>query len=267
MIFKKNLFKKYNIDNDLMKRFTTGLEKILDDLFTASLAITSSEKKAYKLLTKCIESAVKFLPHLDNRIDVDGWLFRILINKISEMNLLNPGQADIEKTELNLTNFQKMFFAENDLERMLSTIEPGKIKSALLDLPVYLKISVLLKDILKKSYEEASDLIDIPVDVLALRLNSARKLIYVNLLEHSNNDNFQYGDPLDTETDILITKLADAELHEDKVKSGIIEKTETNRDLNKNYIIQKKIKEIIQKNKNSYSITIKARNRIKKLLT
>jgi len=125
------------------------------------------------LVRRTLECAHNLINFLQQDADVAIWLFSILHNITAEDQRAKDDSAesmvlDIGPQDLSL------------LEEMES--EEMDIVSALTHLSSDQKEAFLLVSLERFSYEESSEILDIPMGTLILRLNSARKFLIKYLL-------------------------------------------------------------------------------------
>jgi hypothetical protein len=85
----------------------------------------------------------------------------------------------IDHTEVNLNAVEDFFNSSLHAEKLIKSLE---------QLPAVLRIPMIMKEIHSLNYEIISDLIDVPVGVIATRVYRARKLLYLFL---RNNFNYE----------------------------------------------------------------------------
>ncbi len=265
MFFNNSLFTKYNIELELKKKFKIAAEKKIGELYTATFFMTSNKKNAYKLFAECLEDAVKFLPHLDEKIDIDRWLFRILINKIRTKYSLNSYSVDYEKIESKFCKIIDWISGKKEIDEKIFSIKSNQIKDLISNLPADLKMSLLLNDILGKTFKEASDIIDMPVDVMALRINYARKFFFIAGSFHQNNI-YPEQEKFNYESEILIAKLVEGELNDSALRSNIKKLIDENKKIELSVYIQTKIKQLLSGNKDEFLINLRTKDKLLNLL-
>ena len=125
------------------------------------------------LVARSIECAHSLVNFLQDDTDIDIWLFSIMHNITLEErketeNHPDAGVLDIDATDVGL----------------LDDIDPEEIDivTALTQLPAEQKEVFLLVSLERFTYEEASQILNIPIGTLILRLNSARKFLIKRLL-------------------------------------------------------------------------------------
>ncbi|NOZ53354.1 MAG: RNA polymerase sigma factor [Gammaproteobacteria bacterium] len=136
-------------------------------------AYTGDTGSGDALVYQTLECAYNLINFLQTDTDVAIWLFSILHNinvedRRAEEESAEATVLDIEPWDLSLLD--DMEFDEID------------IVSALARLPADQKEAFLLVSLERFSYEESSEILNIPMGTLILRLNSARKFLIKYLL-------------------------------------------------------------------------------------
>jgi len=118
----------------------------------------------------CAHSLVNFL---QDDTDIAIWLFSILHNITQEERNENHVENDAGVLDFNSTDMT-----------LLDDLNPDdiEIETALTYLPSEQKEAFLLISLERFTYEEASQILDIPIGTLILRLNSARKFLIKRVL-------------------------------------------------------------------------------------
>jgi DNA-directed RNA polymerase specialized sigma24 family protein len=164
--------------------FKKELPKYYDDLYNFSLYLTGNYKTADKLTLRVIKEALDFSEFYVSP-DLSGWLLRIGLNLYRKHYSLNS--PDIQKTEEAFSKLSP--YVDNKLLRELFTgLSEKDLLKILSKLPPEIRLPLVLKDILDMNYKTISEFIDIPEGTIALRLASARKIIYTELMMEFNKD-------------------------------------------------------------------------------
>ncbi|KPJ92259.1 MAG: hypothetical protein AMJ55_10070 [Gammaproteobacteria bacterium SG8_15] len=136
-------------------------------------AYTGDVLSGDSLVRRTIECAHSLINYLQDDTDIAIWLFSIMHNITLEErketeNHPDNGVLDIDSSDMTL----------------LEDIDPEDIDivTALAHLPAEQKETFLLVSLERFTYEEASQILNIPVGTLILRLNSARKYLIKRLL-------------------------------------------------------------------------------------
>ncbi|HSP86842.1 MAG TPA: sigma-70 family RNA polymerase sigma factor [Ignavibacteriaceae bacterium] len=154
----------------------------IDLLYNFALRLTGKKKIAVKLLMETYSKALWFFDHLDKRIEVKMWLFRVMRNAyfnsyIEKSEMMN--EKEIEEIEKNYERIKSSLHPEE--KEIYSNISREKISESLSSLSPELKILIILCDIFKFNYEEISDFVDLPLGVVVTRHNRARKKLFTIL--------------------------------------------------------------------------------------
>ncbi len=136
-------------------------------------AYTGDVVSGDQLVARSIECAHSLVNFLQDDTDIAIWLFSIMHNITLEErketeNHPDAGVLDIDAADISL----------------LDEIDPEEIDivTALSHLPAEQKEVFLLVSLERFTYDEASQILNIPVGTLILRLNSARKFLIKRLL-------------------------------------------------------------------------------------
>jgi len=156
----------------------------LDKLYNTSFWILLNKKAAKKIIRQTFFEAIENCDITKNYADWNSWIYRIWMREIHEFysDKENDKQTVfdfIDHTEVNL-NAVEDFFS--------STLPDDKLIKSLEQLPAVLRIPMIMKEIHSLNYEIISDLVDVPVGVIATRVYRARKLLYLFL---RNNFNYE----------------------------------------------------------------------------
>ncbi|RPI73764.1 MAG: sigma-70 family RNA polymerase sigma factor [Ignavibacteriales bacterium] len=157
----------------------------MEVLYNFALRMTSDKKDAVKLLKETYAKAFWFFPHLDERISVPDWLFRIIRNTfISDYTKKNEEESKIKYEEAE--KFYLQIKSSNpDLNKfeteINSKLTEDKLSEILSNLPDDLRLVIVLCDIHKMNYEETADFVDVPLGTVISRLIKARKIIFTEL--------------------------------------------------------------------------------------
>jgi len=136
-------------------------------------AYTGDVLSGDSLVRRTIECAHSLINFLQDDTDIAIWLFSILHNITLEERKVNDdhpdnGVLDIDSADMSLLE-------DVDLDEI-------DIVTALMQLPEEQKETFLLVSLERFTYDEASQILNIPVGTLILRLNSARKFLIKRLL-------------------------------------------------------------------------------------
>jgi RNA polymerase sigma-70 factor, ECF subfamily len=144
-----------------------------DELYNFSLAMTGSFRKSEKMLMRILKEASQFYSHHEPS-DIRQWLLRIALNIYTRFYQVN-NISDNEKIDNDYENLPHQadrllveeYFKGRDTLKLLSAI------------PSDLRLVLILKEILNLNYGGIAELVDIPEGTVIMRLNRARRFIYL----------------------------------------------------------------------------------------
>jgi|SRR5690554_1355693 len=171
--------------NDLYNKFVSAASPAINKLYTFALRITGNKKDTYNLVQKTLSKAFWFYPHLDERIEEQGWLFRIIRNTFLSDFSRKTDEQEIKKEE-ELFNEIKNTLKDNfNPDEYLNNIDENTLSEVLASLPDNLKLAIILCDVFGYSYNDAADFIDIPEGTVRTRLMRGRHLLFLKLYQQS----------------------------------------------------------------------------------
>lgn len=126
-----------------------------------------------ELVRRTIECAHSLVNFLQEDTDIAIWLFSILHNINLERRKETANHPDAGVLDIDATDME-----------MLEDVDPEEIDivTALSQLPAEQKEAFLLVSLERFTYEEACEILNVPMGTLILRLNSARKYLIKRLL-------------------------------------------------------------------------------------
>jgi RNA polymerase sigma-70 factor (ECF subfamily) len=184
----QSLRERFNTSKEELARlgleFNSEALPLLEKLYSTSFWILLNKRATKKLIKQTFFEAIENCDITKNYADWNSWIHRIWMREILEFysDKENDKQTVfdfIDHAEVKL-NAVEDFFS--------STLPDDKLIKSLEQLPAVLRIPMIMKEIHSLNYEIISDLVDVPVGVIATRVYRARKLLYLIL---RNNFNYQ----------------------------------------------------------------------------
>jgi len=181
-----------------MERFNTSKEELaklglefnsealplLEKLHNTTLWILLNKKATKKIIKLTFFEAIENCDITKNNADWDSWIHRIWMREILEYY---SGKENDTQTFFDFIDHAKVKLDE--VEGLFkSEIKENQLLNALGRVPVVLHIPMIMKEIHSLNYERISDLIDVPIGVIATRIYRARKLLYLFLRGNFNID-------------------------------------------------------------------------------
>ncbi len=114
----------------------------------------------------------------DSSFKFSSWIYRITHNKVISLWRKNKNTNQNVSLEENLLLLEQSLKEENNILKQLEEKENAKIiNKALESLPVKYKEPLVLYFIENKSYEEISDILQMPVSSVGTRIRRAKEKI------------------------------------------------------------------------------------------
>ncbi len=225
--------------------FNSEALPLLDKLHNTSFWILLNRRAAKKIIKQTFYEAIENCDITKNYADWYSWIHRIWMREIHEFysDKENDKQTVfdfIDHTKVDLIDVKDFFN---------STLSDDKLIKVLEKLPAVLRIPMIMKEIHSLNYEIISDLIDVPVGVIATRIYRARKLLYLFM-----KGDFNYEEQKRLGTQLGFSKLifelrqsallVDDELSSEQ-KAVFSETTSNNNSYDTEILIQSEIKKYI----------------------
>lgn len=157
----------------------------LDTLYRAALSMTRNPQDADDLVQDTFVRAFQFIDKYQVGTNARAWLFRILTN-------LFINNYRRKKREPEKTSYDEMedFFLYNRLQdaylsgkadtpevAVMGKIEVEAIQEAIQRLPDEYRDTVILADLNELSYQEVSEILEVPIGTVRSRLSRGRRLV------------------------------------------------------------------------------------------
>ena len=157
----------------------------LDTLYRAALSMTRNPQDADDLVQDTFVRAFQFIDKYQVGTNARAWLFRILTN-------LFINNYRRKKREPEKTSYDEMedFFLYNRLQdaylsgkadtpevAVMGKIEVEAIQEAIQRLPDEYRDTVILADMNELSYQEVSEILEVPIGTVRSRLSRGRRLV------------------------------------------------------------------------------------------
>jgi RNA polymerase sigma-70 factor (ECF subfamily) len=235
----------------LGEEFNSEALPLIKNIYNTSFWILLKKKSTKKIIKQMFFEAIENCNVTKASSDWQSWIYRIWMREIHDFYS--------KKEDDTQTIFDFIDHTEVDSKDVLSITNSNKIKSGIskdeliesLDkMPAVLRIPMIMKEINSLNYEKISELIDVPVGVIATRIYRARKLLFLFL-----NQNFSYedekrkwGKSKSTKQIFELRKCSltvDDELTQEQ-KSAFIESTKNNNQYENEILIQGEMKKLFR---------------------
>jgi len=160
-----------------------------DALYNYALKIVRNSDDAQDLVQETYYKAYKSYHQFQGGTNSKAWMFMILKNTfINNYRKLKrePSKVDYDEIEDIYENIKSEQSKDNNLDLdFYNNLFDDDLSSALADLPEKMKEVFLLCDLEGYSYEEISEIVDIPIGTVRSRLHRARKLLQDELFGYA----------------------------------------------------------------------------------
>lgn len=178
-----------NTDSLKQEQFKDEIIPHLDAAYNFALRLTTNVMEAEDLLQESIVKAYRFFNNYERGTNARAWLYRIIKN--SYINNYRRRSKQPDSVDYNeVSSFYEMIRAERsdttDLEeKIYRTLMDDEVNQALKELPEKFRICIWLCDVEGFTYEEISNMLDIPIGTVRSRLHRGRNLLKKWLLDYA----------------------------------------------------------------------------------
>ncbi len=173
------------------QRFEDEVMRLMDRLYGTALRLTRNTDDAEDVVAETVSKAWSHLDDLDDLDCLPGWLFRILNNVfVGEWRKRQTRQrlwedakqaGDLDSPE-DFSLFQKLhqpflLWWGTPEDAFVNDLLHEDIQRALDSLPDEYRVAIVLIEVQGYTYNEAANLLDVPVGTIRSRLSRARSLL------------------------------------------------------------------------------------------
>lgn len=171
-------------------RFEEEALELADQVYQVARHIAGSREEAEDLVQETYARAFRSWRSYEPGTNLRAWLLRILTNlniDRARKRQRQPEQQPLEENDYYLYNRLESSSpnGNDDEERLLSRLSQGSVVSALAEVPHDFRDVLVLVDIGEFSYQEAAQILDVPVGTVMSRLHRGRRALKRALAESS----------------------------------------------------------------------------------
>lgn len=175
------------VSSKKQRAFNAEILPHLDSLYNYALRLTTDQSDAEDLVQDSIVKAYRFFDSYEKGTNAKAWLFRILknsfINNYRKHQKL-PQSVDYDEVSPYFESVRSEQMETTDLENIIfRNLMDDNFTSALAKLPEDFRTVVLLCDVDGFTYEEISNMLDVPIGTIRSRLHRGRNLLKTELYE------------------------------------------------------------------------------------
>jgi RNA polymerase sigma-70 factor (ECF subfamily) len=168
-------------------RFEEEAIGLADQVYQVARRLVGSREEAEDLMQETYARAFRNWRSYTPGTNMRAWLLRILTNlNIDRGRRLQraPSSQPLEEGDYYLYNRLESSSSENvDEERVIDRLSQDDVVAALSEVPHDFRDVVVLVDIGQFAYQEAAQILDIPVGTVMSRLHRGRRILKRNLAD------------------------------------------------------------------------------------
>ena len=167
---------------DRRKRFEDEALPHLDALYTMAIRLARNPDDANDLLQETVLRAYRFFHQFESGTNCRAWMLTILFNNFRngyrKSSREQPASSP-EEFERKVENESlRTDPAGSNPEAMLSALGmEGEVETALASLPGEFRDAILLVDVEELSYQEVSEVLNVPIGTIKSRVSRGRALL------------------------------------------------------------------------------------------
>lgn len=174
-------------------QFSSNALTALDDVYRFARSLTRDESDAEDVVQETYLRAFRSWKTFQEGTDIRRWLFTIARNVFlrsrekaqREVTLDDDGAEAVDAVQANEVWLRK------GLDPILASADLGPaIREALDAIPETFRSAVVLVDLEDQSYEDAAEVLGVPIGTVRSRLFRGRKLLQERLMAHAQDAGF-----------------------------------------------------------------------------
>ncbi len=159
---------------------------LADDVWRVARRLARDVTEAEDLVQETYLRAIRSWRSYQPGTNLRAWLLRILHNLAIDQARRRrraPDTEPLEEGDYFLYNRLEQNAGPGEIDRLIEQLSQGPILDALADLPANFKEVVVLVDLGDFSYQEAADILEIPIGTVMSRLHRGRRALKRALAE------------------------------------------------------------------------------------
>jgi RNA polymerase sigma-70 factor (ECF subfamily) len=167
-------------------RFEEDALELADQMYRVARRLVGSKEEAEDLVQDTYARAFRSWRSFRPGTNLRAWLFRILTNlniDRGRREQRTPDTQPIEESDYYLYNRLEENGAAEDVDEVVERLSQDSIVQALSAVPHNFRDVIVLVDIGDFSYQDAAQILDVPVGTVMSRLHRGRRLLKQELAE------------------------------------------------------------------------------------
>jgi RNA polymerase sigma-70 factor, ECF subfamily len=169
-------------------RFEEEALELADQVYRVARHLVGSREEAEDLMQEAYARAFRSWRQFQPGTNLRAWLLRILTNlNIDRGRKLQrtPDVQPLEEGDYFLYNRLEQDSGESDEERVVERLSQDNVVEALAKVPHDFRDAVVLVDIGDFSYQDAAQILDVPIGTVMSRLHRGRRILKAQLAEEA----------------------------------------------------------------------------------
>ena len=169
-------------------RFEEEVLELADQVYRVARRLVGSKEEAEDLVQETYARAFRSWRSFTPGTNLRAWLFRILTNlniDRGRRQQRTPDTQPLEEGDYFLYNRLEETAPEEDTERIVERLSQDSVVYALSAVPHDFRDVIVLVDIGDFSYQDAAQILDIPIGTVMSRLHRGRRILKRELAERA----------------------------------------------------------------------------------
>ena len=169
-------------------RFEEEALELADQVYRVARHLVGSREEAEDLMQEAYARAFRSWRQFEPGTNLRAWLLRILTNlniDRGRRRQRTPEMQPLEEGDYFLYNRLEQEVGDSDEERVVERLSQDNVVEALSRVPHDFRDAVVLVDIGDFSYQDAAQILDIPIGTVMSRLHRGRRILKAQLAEEA----------------------------------------------------------------------------------
>ena len=169
-------------------RFEEEALELADQVYRVARHLVGSREEAEDLMQEAYARAFRSWRQFEPGTNLRAWLLRILTNlniDRGRRRQRTPEMQPLEEGDYFLYNRLEQEVGDSDEERVVERLSQDNVVEALAKVPHDFRDAVVLVDIGEFSYQDAAQILDVPIGTVMSRLHRGRRILKSQLAEEA----------------------------------------------------------------------------------
>jgi RNA polymerase sigma-70 factor (ECF subfamily) len=169
-------------------RFEEEALELADQVYRVARHLVGSREEAEDLMQEAYARAFRSWRQFEPGTNLRAWLLRILTNlniDRGRRRQRTPELQPLEEGDYFLYNRLEQEVGDSDEERVVERLSQDNVVEALAKVPHDFRDAVVLVDIGEFSYQDAAQILDVPIGTVMSRLHRGRRILKAQLAEEA----------------------------------------------------------------------------------